>query len=58
MRDLLLPRTDTGALVQLLVVLAVAAPALWWARRDRDLLWFVAGVTMAALAWFALRLVH
>lgn len=58
MRDLLLPRTDAGALVQLVIVLALVPPGLWWARRDPERLWLVAGVAVAAIAWFALRALH
>jgi hypothetical protein len=56
--DLLLPRTDAGALVQLVVAICVFAPALWVVRQDRDLRAFVAGLATLTFAWFALRTVH
>lgn len=58
MLDLLLPRTDAGALAQAIAVAALSAVALVAVRRNRDVLWFVAGLTTLTFAWFALRTVH
>lgn len=58
MADLLLPRTDAGALVQVVVAAAVLIPVAVVVRRQRDLLVFVAGVGVALAAFFALRTVH
>lgn len=56
--ELLRPRTDSGAFVQLVVVLALIPPGLWWARHDADRRWLVVGVAVFVLSWFALRTLH
>ena len=56
--DLALPRTDAGALAQVVVALCLFVPALWLVRRDRELRSFVAGLGTLTFAWFALRTVH
>ncbi len=56
--ELALPRTDAGALVQVVVAICLFAPALWLVRQDRDLRAFVAGFATLTFAWFALRTVH
>lgn len=58
MRDLLLPRTDAGAGVQALLALVVFVVALLAVRRQRDLVWFVAGLAVLVGAGMALRTVH
>ena len=58
MNELLFPRTDTGVLVQVVIVSAVWLVAAVAVRRNRDLVWFVSGVAMLAFAWFGLRAVH
>ncbi len=60
MLELLLPRTDAGALVQLVATLAVGLPLVWWLRRRRatEPLWFVIGLLVLAIGWYALRTVH
>jgi hypothetical protein len=58
MLDLLLPRTDAGALAQTVTAAAVYTGALVAVRRHRDLLWFVGGLATLTFAWFALRTVH
>jgi hypothetical protein len=57
-KDLVLPRTDAGALWQAIAVAVLFSAALIAARRNRDLLWFVAGSASLTFAWFALRAVH
>ncbi len=56
--DLALPRTDAGAFTQAAVVAALFSAALWRARRNRDVLTFVAGLATITFAWFALRTLH
>jgi hypothetical protein len=56
--DLLLPRTDAGALAQAVVTAAAATGALVALRHNRDLRWFVAGLATLTFAWFALRTLH
>lgn len=56
--ELALPRTDAGALVQVVVAICVFAPGVWFVRRDRDLRAFVAGLATLTFAWFALRTLH
>lgn len=58
MIDLLLPRTDAGALAQVIGAAAIAATALVLVRHNRDLVWFVAGLATLTFAWFGLRTVH
>ncbi len=56
--ELLRPRTDDGALAQLVVVLALVPIGLWWARHDGERRWLVVGLTVFVLSWFALRTLH
>lgn len=58
MVELLLPRTDAGALAQAAVAVVVFVVAGFVLRRQRELLVFVAGLAMITGAWFALRTVH
>lgn len=58
MIDLLLPRTDAGALSQAVTAAVVYMAALVSVRRNRDLMWFVGGLASLTFAWFALRTVH
>ncbi len=58
MGDLLLPRTDAGAGVQAVVLVAVFLLLLVMVRRNRDLTWFVAGSAVLTLSLVALRTVH
>ena len=58
MVDLLLPRTDAGALAQAVGAAVVYTGALLAVRRHRELLWFVGGLATLTFAWFALRTVH
>jgi hypothetical protein len=56
--ELLLPRTDAGALAQAVTAALVAAGALVAVRHNRDLQWFVGGLASLTFAWFALRTLH
>jgi hypothetical protein len=58
MVELLLPRTDAGALAQTVTAAVVYTGALVAVRRNRDLLWFVGGLATLTFAWFALRTIH
>lgn len=58
MIEILLPRTDAGALAQAVTAGVVFTGALVAVRRNRDLLWFVGGLATLTFAWFALRTVH
>lgn len=58
MTDLLLPRTDAGALAQAIGAGVLYATAAVGVRRNRDLLVFVAGLASITAAWFALRTLH
>lgn len=58
-RDLFLPRTDFGVLVQWVVVLVVYPPLVWWSfRRRRELGLLVLGLFIFTLGYFAIRAVH
>lgn len=56
--DVLLPRTDRGVLLQLVVVLGLAGIVLWRVRHDAALRFFVASATFFVLGLFALRASH
>lgn len=56
--ELLLPRTDAGALVQVAVVLPALVALLLVVRRHGELRTLVLGVTMLTAGLFALRTVH
>lgn len=58
MVDLLLPRTDGGALAQAVGAVVVFGSVGIAVRRNRDLLVFVVGLATVTAAWFALRTVH
>ncbi|MGH9229925.1 MAG: hypothetical protein ACRD07_14585 [Acidimicrobiales bacterium] len=56
--ELLLPRTDGGALAQAVAAAVATTGALIAVRRNRDLQWFVGGLATLTFAWFALRTLH
>jgi hypothetical protein len=56
--DLLLPSTDAGVLVQVVLVTLIFAVLMWLARRNRELRIFVAGGWIMTYALMALRAVH
>jgi hypothetical protein len=58
MVELLLPRTDAGAMTQAVAAAVATTGALIAVRRNRDLLWFVGGLATLTLAWFAVRTLH
>ncbi|MDZ7675330.1 MAG: hypothetical protein U5K30_09705 [Acidimicrobiales bacterium] len=58
MVDLLLPRTDGGVLLQVVVAVVFFTVVGFSVRRNRDLLVFVSGLAAITAAWLALRTVH
>lgn len=60
MLEILLPRTDAGALVQLIITLVVGVPALviLVRRRASEFSWLVGGLLLLVLAFYAFRTVH
>jgi hypothetical protein len=56
--ELLLPRTDAGALGQAIAAAVVHAGLLIAVRRNRDVALFVGGLASLTFAWFALRTIH
>ena len=58
MIELLLPRTDGGVLVQVVVAVVLFTGLGFAVRRNRDLVVFVSGLAALTAAWFALRTVH
>lgn len=56
--ELLLPRTDAGALTQVLVVTVAWVATLVAVRRSREARLLVAGVGLVTLGWFGLRMLH
>ena len=57
-RALLLPRTDAGAIGQVLVAVPIFAIWIWLVRRHPDHRLFAIGVSVFTLAYFALRTLH
>lgn len=60
MLELLLPRTDAGVAVQLVITLVAGVPLLAWLlrRRAHDLAWLVGGLMTLLLGFYAFRTVH
>lgn len=60
MRDLFIPRTDAGVLVQLALTLLIGTPlvVMLYRRRATELVWFVGGLEFLLLALYAYRTVH
>ncbi len=56
--DILLPRTDAGVLVQVIVASLLFGNALWLVRRNRDLVIFVAGLATLTAGLMGLRTLH
>jgi len=59
-RQLFLPHTDAGVLVQLLLTIVVGGPIVWslWRRGLTEYVWFAGGVVVLLLGLFAVRTVH
>lgn len=58
MKELLLPRSDAGVLVQTVLAVIILGLALVLVRRDREMRLLVIGLTVLTTAWLALRSVH
>jgi hypothetical protein len=58
LKELLLPTTDAGVVVQAAIAVVMLIVALAVVRRDRALRIFVTGIGVMTAAWFALRTVH
>ncbi len=58
MTDILLPRTDGGALVQLVVVVVLTLVGVVLARRERALVLLVVGVGTLLVGLMGLRTLH
>lgn len=56
--EILLPRTDAGVMVQLIVVLAASALLVWRVRRHSELRFFVVSCSVFVLGLFMLRALH
>jgi hypothetical protein len=56
--ELLLPRTDAGALAQAIGAATIYSGVLTVVHHNRDLMWFVGGLAALTFAWFALRTIH
>ena len=57
-RDILLPRSDRAALIQVLIVLAIIIVATYLARRERALMTLTIGLGMTILGLMAVRTLH
>jgi hypothetical protein len=53
-----LPSTDGGVYAQAIGAVALFAIALWFVRRNRDLVWFVAGLATLTAGFMGLRILH
>ncbi len=58
MREILLPRTDQGVLVQLLLVIAVMVVVIVLVRRERSLVTLAVGVSLVVLGLMGVRGLH
>ena len=58
MIDILLPATDAGVVIQIVVVVSFTIAGLVLARSNRDLRIFTLGVGILFLALIAVRAVH
>ena len=58
MSDLLQPSTDAGALVEVVVTVAVAAGVALLVRRERSLVLLVVGATLVIIGSFGFRSLH
>lgn len=58
MSDLLHPSTDAGALIELVVTVAVATLVALLVRRERSLVLLVIGATLVILGSFGFRTLH
>lgn len=56
--DLLLPETDGGVLVQLLVLVGMIGLGLWLTRRNKDWRLVVIGVGLVGLGLIGFRALH
>lgn len=56
--DLLLPSTDAGVYAQVALVAVGYLVALWFVRRNRELVVFVSGLAVFLAGLMALRTVH
>lgn len=57
--DLALPRTDAGAVGQIVVMAIVWIGLIGWSRRWRpEYRTFVVGLAVANFAWFGARMIH
>ena len=56
--EILLPRTDAGAGLQALIVIALTAVAAVAVRRERSLVTLVIGVGMVVLGLIGMRALH
>ncbi len=56
--DILLPRTDAGALAQVVVLAVTLVATLVVVRRSAEARLLVLGVGLVALGWMALRTLH
>lgn len=60
MREIFVPRTDAGVLVQLVLTVVIGTPLvlMLYRRRATELVWFVGGLELLLLALYAYRTVH
>ena len=58
LRDIAFPATDAGVLTQVIALVVLAVIVLWVVRKVKDLVWFVAGLTVLLAGLIALRTVH
>lgn len=57
-RDILLPRSDRAALIQVVVVVCIIAAAVYFMRRERSLVLLSLGVGLTLLGLMAMRTLH
>lgn len=60
MPEFLVPRTDAGSLVQVVLTILIGTPIViaLYRRRLTELVWFVGGLELLLLGLYAYRTVH
>ncbi len=56
--DILQPRTDQGVYFQVGVIVVAWLVAVYFSRRNREVVYFVTGIALLALGWRALGAAH
>ncbi|MCB0973627.1 MAG: hypothetical protein KDB86_03595 [Actinobacteria bacterium] len=58
MSEIINPQSDTGALVQVLLIIVMWSIAFHVARSDKEARLLITGIALCLIAWRALQAVH